>query len=191
VHTTDWRALGFADFMTVPPAGTGCARVEVDRWARFRRDNAAEPRPVVTELLRWLDSHAPDVPEVCLTWGDVGLGNFVVDDGRIVGLTDWEYAHLGDPMQDWAAAFLRGMDHLLPRDELFAIYEAESGIRVDEDRIRYHTVLVNTQYSVLTDPTLRHILDADGDHDISQVRATMGFLYACQRDAWVIVDTWP
>ena len=45
-----------------------------------------------------------------------------------------EQAHLGDPMKDWASALFRGVDNLLPREELFAEWEKESGLRIDQDR---------------------------------------------------------
>ena len=34
--------------------------------------------------------------------GDAGPGNFVHADGRVVAVTDWEFAHLGDPAEDWS-----------------------------------------------------------------------------------------
>ncbi len=33
--------------------------------------------------------------------GDAGPGNLVHDGERVLALTDWEFAHLGDPAEDW------------------------------------------------------------------------------------------
>jgi aminoglycoside phosphotransferase (APT) family kinase protein len=192
LHTLDWGAHGLGDFLGVPADPDAAVTDEIARWRRFHLEHRVAPRPVVTELLGWLERHAPrGLDRTSLVWGDVGLGNFIVDGDRIVGLTDWEYAHLDDPMKDWAAAFMRGADSLLPREELFAAYTDESGIVVDEDRIRYHTVSISTQYSILGDPQLRQVLALDGRVDIGVMRTTIGFPHACERDAMAIIRSWP
>ena len=42
-----------------------------------------------------------------LVQGDTGPGNFLADDGVVTGLVDWEFAHVGDPMDDWAWVEMR------------------------------------------------------------------------------------
>lgn len=183
IHTLDWEAAGFGDFMRVPGTPEQCARLEIDRWRRHYEQHRSEARPVVTDLYSWLDRHAPrDVPRTSLVWGDVGLGNFIFDEGQVVGLTDWEQAHLGDPMKDWASALYRGVDNLMSRDELFAIYEAASGLRIDEERIHYYTVFIDAQYVSISHPMVERIVAHDGAMDISLVRLAMGFPFHCQDD---------
>lgn len=63
-------------------------------------------RPVFQLALRWLAEHAPADVAPALVHGDFRNGNLMVDvqsdhgAGRLVGVLDWELAHLGDPMAD-------------------------------------------------------------------------------------------
>ncbi len=60
------------------------------------------------EVLRRL---APaSVPRTVVCHGDVGPGNFLHDGARVTALLDWEFAHLGDPMDDLAWWVFRGHD---------------------------------------------------------------------------------
>ncbi len=183
IHTLDWRSAGFPSFMAVPETAEDCALMELARWRGNYEENRAEPKPVVTELFSWLRHNAPrDVPQVSLVWGDVGLGNFIFQGDEVVGLTDWEQAHLGDPMKDWASALWRGVDNLLPREELFEAYEQESGITIDEERIRYYTVFIDAQYICTSHPLVRRINELDGAVDITFARLGMGIPFHCQDD---------
>jgi aminoglycoside phosphotransferase (APT) family kinase protein len=181
IHVLDWEAAGLTDFMPVPKVPEDAARLELARWRKHYEEQRIEARPVATELYSWLDRNAPrDVPRISLVWGDVGLGNFIFQGDSVVGLTDWEQAHLGDPMKDWASALYRGVDNLLPREELFAEWEKESGLRIDEDRIRYYSVFIDAQYVSISHPMIRRIVERDGVIDISLVRLAMGFPFHCQ-----------
>jgi aminoglycoside phosphotransferase (APT) family kinase protein len=181
IHVLDWQVAGFPAFMPVPRTPEDAARLELARWRKHYEDQRMEARPVATELYSWLNRNAPrDVPRVSLVWGDVGLGNFIFQGERVVGLTDWEQAHLGDPMKDWASALYRGVDNLLPREELFAEWEEESGLKIDEERIHYYSVFIDAQYVSISHPMIRRIVDLDGRIDISLVRLAMGFPFHCQ-----------
>jgi aminoglycoside phosphotransferase (APT) family kinase protein len=189
IHTLDPNAHGLDRFMTVPATPDDCAIVELDRWERYYYEHRVEAQPIMSEIFAWLRAHRPrSVDRISLVWGDVGLGNFIVRDAKIVGLTDWEYAHLDDPMKDWAAGFMRGIDQLLPRGDLFAIYEEKSGISIDEARIHYHSVFLNAQYALLTQPTVQQILGRNGSADISVVQANLGFSIGCQQEALRLID---
>ncbi len=141
VHTLDWAELGFGEFMSVPDSPAACATHELDHWEGFYREHAVEPRPMVHEVFGRLRQNPPSSDRISLLWGDVGIGQFIYEDDRVTALTDFEMSRLGDPMMDWAAALTRGLDHLIPRDEAFEIYERESGIAIDLERIDYCTLV--------------------------------------------------
>jgi aminoglycoside phosphotransferase (APT) family kinase protein len=117
-------------------------------------------RPVFQLALRWLaDSAPPDVPAT-LVHGDFRNGNLMVDlagDGRLVGVLDWELAHLGDPMADlgWLGVNawrfgqpdrpVGGFAHWAP---LFDGYRAAGG-RLDEPRVRWWQVLGTLRWGVI------------------------------------------
>ena len=50
------------------------------------------------------------VSRTVLCHGDVGPGNFLHDGQRVTALLDWEFAHLGDPMDDLGWWVFRGHD---------------------------------------------------------------------------------
>ena len=51
-----------------------------------------------------------------LNHGDFRVGNLILDGGGLIGVIDWEFAHLGDPAEDLAWPLVRawrfGVDHL-------------------------------------------------------------------------------
>lgn len=179
VHTLDWRAAGLGEFMAVPERPEDCALLELDHYERAYRAADPEPMPVVEALFSWLKRNVPtEVERVSLVWGDVGVGNFIYRDDRVVALTDWEQSHLGDPMKDWASALWRGADALLPREEMFEAYEKAGGPRIDEDRIRYYSVFIDAEYVCTSFPLLSEF-GPQGVRDATFARLGMGVPYMC------------
>jgi hypothetical protein len=99
-----------------------------------------------------LRAHPPrTVGRTALVQGDTGPGNFVADRGVVTGIVDWEFAHLGDPMDDWA--WLRYRCPPADRGTLDALehrYTERSGIVIDEDRIGYYALAVQYRCAVTT-----------------------------------------
>lgn len=79
-------------------------------------DALGEPHPAIELGLLWLRECAPAGHGTVLNHGDFRLGNFMVSEKGLVGILDWEFAHLGDPAEDLAWPLVRawrfGMDHL-------------------------------------------------------------------------------
>ncbi len=117
------------------------ATLELDIWEHLYRSRSA-PDPLAAFGFRWLRHHAPtSVARTVLVQGDTGPGNFMFDGGRIVAVTDWELAHLGDPMEDLGWVATRSL--LQPFVDLpawFDAYEGRSGIPVDPEAVRYWTI---------------------------------------------------
>ncbi len=101
VHRLDWSAYGFGDVMSAP-AGPGVAlRTEFDIWKRLWLEGRTEPYPLLTESLYWLEENLPaDTPFVSLVKGNNGIGEEIFRDHRIVAMSDWELASLGDGVLD-------------------------------------------------------------------------------------------
>jgi hypothetical protein len=81
------------------------------------------------------------MPETVLVQGDTGPGNFIYSGSRVQAVTDWELAHLGDPMED--LALIRSRDLYYRFGDLrqrFALYAELSGRPLDLARVRYYTV---------------------------------------------------
>jgi aminoglycoside phosphotransferase (APT) family kinase protein len=113
------------------------------RCAALQRPNA-----VFAHALRWLKDHRPDTAGeyFALVHGDYRLGNVIVTPDGLAAVLDWEIAHLGDPAEDLAWITLPpwrfGRIHqpvagLGTREQLFRAYEAATGWRVDQERVRW------------------------------------------------------
>ncbi|WP_433496592.1 phosphotransferase family protein [Sphaerimonospora sp. CA-214678] len=179
VHTLDWDSAGLGEFMAVPQRPEDCALLELAHYEEAYRAADPEPMPVVEALFSWLKRNVPtEVSRTSLVWGDVGVGNFIYEGDRVVALTDWEQAHLGDPMKDWASALWRGADALLPREEMFEAYEKAGGPPIDEERIRYYSVFIDAEYICTSFPLLSEF-GPDGVRDATFVRLGMGVPYMC------------
>ena len=62
-----------------------------------------QPEPAFSYGLRWLEDHRPDEPaRSTIVHGDARNGNLIISERGLVGILDWEGAHIGDPFDDVA-----------------------------------------------------------------------------------------
>lgn len=148
IHAVDWRAAGLAADLHVPADAQAAAEHEVDRWERAYAEGALVEVPLLRAAIAWLRANVATSGRVVLTHGDYRIGNVMVAGGRIVGVFDWELAHLSDPVEDIAysgLALFRGRSslwsHFLPRSEYLARYRERTGLEVDGDVLRFWTIL--------------------------------------------------
>ena len=92
----DPAAVGL-DFLPLPEPSPALAAVEEFRAAL---DAHPRPRPALEWGLRWLELQAPAGDPLVLVHGDYRSGNFLVGDGGLRGILDWEFARWGDPLED-------------------------------------------------------------------------------------------
>jgi len=84
----------------LPPLATSDALSELKRYEALYRELKAE-RPILEAAFRWLEGRAPPLARPVLVHGDFRNGNLMVDpEAGLVGVLDWELAHLGDPAED-------------------------------------------------------------------------------------------
>ena len=128
-HGLDWRRLGL-QFLGVPATPRDGALRQVERWYNTYRAAMYRPIPLLEEGRAWLRRHAPVAARIALVHGDAGPSNFMYRDGKVTCVTDWEFAHLGDPVEDWVyMATMRGRS-LHTRDEWARIFRDEAGIEI-------------------------------------------------------------
>jgi len=72
--------------------------------------------------------------------GDCGPHNLLVRDGRLVGLLDWEFLHVGDPAEDLGIARVYA-EPMIPWREFMSIYTAAGGADVAERRVQLAVLL--------------------------------------------------
>jgi aminoglycoside phosphotransferase (APT) family kinase protein len=80
-----------------------------DVIARFYEelDSVGEPHPAIEYGLAWVRERLPRSREPTFVHGDFRLGNLAVDGRGIVAVLDWEFAHVGDPVEDVAWPLVR------------------------------------------------------------------------------------
>ena len=70
-------------------------------------DEVGEPHPAIELGLWWLREHRPPPRPPVVVHGDFRIGNLVVDESGLVGVLDWEFAHLDDPARDLSFGLVR------------------------------------------------------------------------------------
>ena len=70
-------------------------------------DSVGEPHPAIEYGLRWLRGRLPDSGDRVFLHGDWRVGNLVVGPEGLVSVLDWEFAHVGDPLDDLAWPLVR------------------------------------------------------------------------------------
>lgn len=98
VHSVDWDAAGLG-VLGVPDSPAAGFRAEVDLVAeRMRRQGVQDP--LLLEAHERLSSVVPTPGRLGLCQGDVNVFNYLVRDGEVVGVVDWEQARISDPRSD-------------------------------------------------------------------------------------------
>jgi aminoglycoside phosphotransferase (APT) family kinase protein len=139
LHRIDWKAYGFGSFMQVPETVELAPRHELMRWWRTWEEVRTAPFAIVTEVLHWFEDHLPGrAANISLCKGQNGIGEEIWRDDRIVALSDWELAHLGDPCQDLALS--QGMLKLWDREKIIACYERAAGFSLPRENIAFYLV---------------------------------------------------
>ena len=114
-----------AKIHAIPPARLpflGTANVErmVDEL-----DEVDEPHPAIELGLWWLRENRPSPRDPVVVHGDFRIGNVVVDEHGLVGVLDWEFAHVDQPARDLAFGLVRAWRFGVPEKRLGGIGDVE------------------------------------------------------------------
>ena len=116
------------------------------------------PRPVFELGLRWLEERSPKTPRKRLVHGDFRNGNFLVGPEGLRAVLDWEYAHIGDPMEDIAFLCLKPwrfgkidaeVGGFGSREAFYRAYEKAGGGPIDPEAVLFWEVLNNLKWGAL------------------------------------------
>jgi len=144
--------LGFLPLPGLAPA--------LHRIATYRAylDDLPDPNPALEYALRWMEMRAPGQAELVLCHSDFRTGNYMVDNGELTGILDWEFASWSDPMEDIAwfcarcwrfGAWEREAGGIGEREAFYRGYEAESGRMVERGIIPYWEVMAAVRWAVI------------------------------------------
>jgi aminoglycoside phosphotransferase (APT) family kinase protein len=119
-------------------------------WGKLYDERATLHDPLIDFSLNWLSQAVPDAqaPAV-IVHGDLGPGNFMIQDGRIRALIDWEMVRVGHPLEDLACIIARALGAPFGEAaEHIANYEALSGTAVDLRKLDYALALVLVRWLI-------------------------------------------
>lgn len=128
-----------------PEDQRGIALAGVNAYLPLYRRTKAKPEPLIEFALRWLRDNVPaDRNEISLAQFDSGQFHFA--DGNLVGLYDFEFAMLTDPLADLATMRMRESTEPLGDDMRVACvhYERETGKPIDHRALSYYTLAFAT-----------------------------------------------
>lgn len=144
-----------------------------DAIARTRTwlDRYRTPHPALEWALRWLERHEPPCRGLALVHHDFRTGNYLVDQGRLAAILDWEFAEWGDPDEDigwfcarcWRfGAVEREAGGIGSRAAFYRGYERGAGRPVERDAIPYWEVMAHARWAYIAlQQGERHLSGAD------------------------------
>jgi aminoglycoside phosphotransferase (APT) family kinase protein len=163
-------------FLGAPPDNAALAGV-----AKYRGylDREPEPHPALEWGLRWLERHAPPAGEIVLAHHDFRTGNYLVSEGRLVAVLDWEFAGWSEPIEDiaWfcAKCWRFGSNALeaggiAPREVFVAAYERAAHRQIDGGSIRYWEVMAHVRWAIVAlHQTMRHRSGAETSLELALI----------------------
>jgi len=170
VHTLDWKAYGFDTFLPTPKSAEDALRYDFEIWKQHWFDRRTAPLPGVTRAIFWLEEQIPtDSPRISLFKGNNGLNEEIWKDGKIVAMSDWELAGLGDPAQDWA--FSQGMLNLWDEEKTLAHYEEAAGFKLSRRALAFYKLFMTFKAIVCLNSTMAAFMDG---RDLRAVIPFMG-----------------
>src|SRR6059058_3282229 len=120
-------------------------------------DEVGEARPAIELGLWWLREHRPPAREPVVVHGDYRIGNLVVDGHGLVGVLDWEFAHVDDPVRDLAFSLVRAWRFGVPQNRLGGIgdvgpylerYNELTGFAVEPQELDYWELAGNVGWAI-------------------------------------------
>ncbi|HKQ81396.1 MAG TPA: phosphotransferase family protein [Steroidobacteraceae bacterium] len=137
LHRVDPAELGFK----VGPDPERSLEQLIGQYEKKWRDNAVKPSPLIDYAYSWARRECAREPGIaCVTHGDCGPYNVLVQDDRLMAVLDWEFAHVGDPAEDLGIVRVYA-EGVMSWDEFMSIYTAAGGQPIPERRIRLSMVL--------------------------------------------------
>jgi aminoglycoside phosphotransferase (APT) family kinase protein len=120
-------------------------------------DEIGEPHPAIELGLWWLRENRPPARDSVVAHGDFRIGNLVVGDHGLVGVLDWEFAHVDDPARDLAFSLVRAWRFGVPEKRLGGIGDVEpylarynelTGLDVRPEELDYWELAGNVAWAI-------------------------------------------
>ncbi|MBK5123956.1 phosphotransferase family protein [Burkholderia sp. R-69980] len=142
-------------FLSVPQRSPA---LEAIAGYRAYLDSLAERFLALEWGLRWCEIHAPKEWTLRLTHRDYRTGNYLVQDGRLSAVLDWEFAAWGDPDEDIGWFTARCWRFAQPGNEAGGIgkledflagYATVADLEIDASSLRYWQVMAHLRWAII------------------------------------------
>jgi aminoglycoside phosphotransferase (APT) family kinase protein len=153
IHAIDPQKV---DFLPRPREGFSPAQ-DALRLTREMLEGLGVSSPAFEFALRWCEEHAPPCDELRVLHGDFRLGNLLVGEKGLNAVIDWEFGHIGDPLEELGYPCMRdwrfGNGHLhfaglSDRETFLQAYERYSGRTVDRAAVEWWEIFGNVRWGV-------------------------------------------
>jgi aminoglycoside phosphotransferase (APT) family kinase protein len=155
------------EFLALPKGDLVTERLE---QYRSRLDRLSEPRPVLEWAIGRLGLLSPGTDRLVLCHRDYRTGNYLVEDGKLRGILDFEFAGWSDPHEDlgWFCArcwrFGAGDREAGGIGSRQAFYDgyAGGGGRIHESRVKFWEIMAALRWALIAlEQAERHLSGAE------------------------------
>jgi aminoglycoside phosphotransferase (APT) family kinase protein len=147
VHAVDWKALELDKVLVTAPSMEASAANYIDSQVATFEEIRIEPIPIILEAAEWLKARAPVASRICLCKGTNGLGEEIFKGEKIVAMSDWEEAQIGDPaadfafMQDFAPTVTKNGEAIWSLQHAIDYYKSVGGADVTVEAVQYYQLV--------------------------------------------------
>jgi aminoglycoside phosphotransferase (APT) family kinase protein len=166
---------------------------QLDYWDAILLDHELGPMPITRAAVRRLRANPPPpAPRVSVVEGDFRLGNYLYLTSGVVGILDWEMAHLGDPHEDVAWTSLpnwgtrdksRIWSVVDDRAAMYRAWEEASGLTINQESLAWWTLLCHVKAAALWLKGASSLVRGHAD----QIRyVNMNWFSTPQQEQWML-----
>jgi len=178
IHALDYRAHDL-DFLPAPAEGITPIQDAIAQ-AYAILESLQIKHAAFEFALHWAEQNAPSSQRLTFIHGDFRIGNLLVDANGLAAIADWEFAHIGDPLEELGYCCMRdwrfGVGHrrlggIGDREPFVQTYERCAGVRIDRRAVDYWEFLGNVRWGIIClAQANRHL----SGHDPSVELASLG-----------------
>jgi aminoglycoside phosphotransferase (APT) family kinase protein len=159
-----------------------------DNIAHYRAylDTLPETHPVLEWGLRWCELNTPPQEDTTFIHRDYRTGNYLVHDGALAGVLDWEFPAFGNPLEDvgWLCARCwrfarpdRTVGGIAALADFLPEYERASGRRVGPHELIYWQVMAHLRWAVIAlQQAGRHLSGTESSLELALTGHVLGDL---------------
>jgi len=127
-------------------------------YYRNQLDGREQAYPALEWGLRWLEQNAPLDSAITLVHRDFRVGNFLIENGALTAILDWEFSGWGDPFEDIGWLFAKcwrfgkiayELGGIADRTPFYNAYQQETGRKIDAEKIAYWETYAHVRWAMI------------------------------------------